>query len=126
MIFKKFSNADVSSAGPVKSSVARGIRGVALLCSGAVHASLPYRILYLAASRLPTTHVLAASLCDNYPYLAESGLIDVLLPKKETMTVAKWCDTQQVHPPGICMYRRPKLFHLAEHSSSSMRAAGYS
>jgi hypothetical protein len=28
MIFKKFSNADVSSAGPVKSSVARGIRGV--------------------------------------------------------------------------------------------------
>jgi hypothetical protein len=31
MIFRKFSNADVSSVGPVKSSVARSIRGTSPL-----------------------------------------------------------------------------------------------
>ena len=94
MIFKKFSNTDVSSAGPVKSSVARGIRGVCLLRSGAVQ-MLPHRLHLGAAcfaSHLPTPRISAASLCDSYPYLADSGLIDVLLPKKETMTVAKWYD----------------------------------
>lgn len=34
MIFKKFGNSDVSSIGPVKSSVARGIRGAQPLCKG--------------------------------------------------------------------------------------------
>ena len=102
MIFKKFSNTDVSSAGPVKSSVARGIRGVCLLRSGAVHPRphlhvmmLPHRLHLGAAcfaSHLPTPYVFAASVCDSYPYLADSGLIDLLLPKKETMTVAKWYD----------------------------------
>lgn len=32
----------------------------------------------------------AAALCESYPYLAESGLIDALIPKKETLHIAKW------------------------------------
>lgn len=33
----------------------------------------------------------AASLCELYPYLEETGLIDQLVPKKEAVTIAKWC-----------------------------------
>lgn len=45
---------------------------------------------------MPT--VLAASICESYPYLVQTGLIDFLLPKKETMQIAKWyADAGSLH-----------------------------
>jgi hypothetical protein len=32
----------------------------------------------------------AASIAEQYPYLAEHGIIDVLIPKKEAVYLAKW------------------------------------
>lgn len=42
--------------------------------------------------------VFAASICESYPYLVQTGLIDFLLPKKETMQIAKWyADAGSLH-----------------------------
>jgi hypothetical protein len=32
----------------------------------------------------------AASVAEQYPYLAEHGILDELIPKKEPLFVAKW------------------------------------
>lgn len=34
---------------------------------------------------------LAASICEQYPSLEETGVIDVLIPKKEPLYIGKWC-----------------------------------
>jgi hypothetical protein len=33
----------------------------------------------------------AANLCELYPFLEESGLIEFFVPKKGNLTIAKWC-----------------------------------
>ena len=38
-----------------------------------------------------TLHEFAAKVIDAYPWLESSGVIDVLLPKKEQICVGKWC-----------------------------------
>jgi hypothetical protein len=35
--------------------------------------------------------LIAAKVIDAYPWLESSGVIDVLLPKKEQICVGKWC-----------------------------------
>lgn len=32
----------------------------------------------------------AAKVIDSYPWLVESGVIDILLPKKEQIMIGKW------------------------------------
>lgn len=79
---------DFGNISQVKASVSRGIRcklrspclavygyGVSLLC-------YKLSLLYMFP---------AASICEQYPYLVETGVIDVLIPKKATVLVGKWC-----------------------------------
>ena len=56
---------------------------------------------YPSSFRL-TTIMCAASLCELYPYLEETGLIEHFVPKKGNMTVAKWC-AQLRHTLARCV-----------------------
>ena len=44
--------------------------------------------------------MVAGSLCTLYPYLEETGLIDAFIPKKGSLTIAKWC--ADASPPRPC------------------------
>jgi hypothetical protein len=33
----------------------------------------------------------AAQLCETYPFLEQSGLLEELVPKKGIVNIAKWC-----------------------------------
>lgn len=51
----------------------------------------------------------AASLCESYPYLADTGLIDVLIPKKEILHIAKWYGSSAL--PDLQNSGRSHLMH---------------
>lgn len=75
---------DIANISQVKSSVARGIR---CECTLAVRSWLQDRM-----SQTPAlSHLPAASICEEYPYLEETGVIELLIPKKESVFVGKWC-----------------------------------
>ena len=46
-------------------------------------------------------------MCELYPYLEDTGLIEHYVPKKGNMTIAKWCVLQafhgHVHKPPLAM-----------------------
>lgn len=98
MIFRKFSNADVSSIGPVKSSIVRAIRGAATVPLLAARWS----------DRAQASHPMpcAASLCEQYPYLEETGLIDDFVPKKGALNIAKWYVSRDDQTSSPCSNRK--------------------
>lgn len=82
MFFKNYSKEkSVSGVNQVKSSVARGIR-----CKFDDLPALPAS----GPLRRSDARVAPASICEQYPWLEKTGVIDVLLPKKEDIRVAKW------------------------------------
>lgn len=94
-LFKKFTKEDISNLSQVKSSVARGIRGACYVCVTAMPWQLngdgPLRLLPVRlSSSVSFLLCFAVQVCDQYPYLEETGAIDYLIPKKEPMFVGKW------------------------------------
>lgn len=105
-MFRKFSKDEVSAINQVKSSVVRGIRGekerestnTPSPSSPARRSSLPPRSTKKKPTKknLPSppenqqTKTQTASLASTYPWLEESGVLDVLIPKKDPpLSVAK-------------------------------------
>jgi hypothetical protein len=93
MAFKKFGKDEISGFTQVKASVARGIRCEcsALLVLGRFLQQLC--CFHPSPSSPPSPpcvcNCCAASVGEQYPYLADSGVLDVLFPKKEPVFVAK-------------------------------------
>jgi predicted RNA-binding protein (TIGR00451 family) len=91
-MFRKFSKDEVSGINQVKSSVVRGIRG-----ERERRQSRRRRPAATAADRAPAQNQptpqppqKTASLASTYPWLEESGVLDVLIPKKDPpLSVAK-------------------------------------
>ena len=48
----------------------------------------------------------AAKVLESYPWLEESGVIDVVLPKKEQIMIGKWCMLTLLMPSAY-----PKCVH---------------
>jgi hypothetical protein len=112
-MFKKFSKEDLSGYTQVKASVARGIRceqslrGARLSCCcpasqpappalHCVRCSLLHRQQLALSSHntcLPDPCHLcnppSASIGEQYPFLADTGVLDVLIPKKDPIYVGK-------------------------------------
>lgn len=82
-MFKKFGKEDISGFTQVKASVARGIRCEQQQCCW-TRCSWRRRRRCLTLPPAP-----AASIGEQYPFLADNGVLDVLLPKKEPLFVAK-------------------------------------
>eukprot|EP00983_Pelagomonas_calceolata_P036392 1133652-Pelagomonas_calceolata.AAC.3 len=95
---------EIGNISQVKSSVARGIKSTAARVHGApappglfnnvwpahqqqVSSGGKRRAANTAPSFFPL--LAAASICEQYPYLEETGVIDVLIPKKEPVYVGK-------------------------------------
>lgn len=115
MAFRKFGKEEISGFTQVKASVARGIRcgstggrgrsgcggcGRLQHCARPPHTQAPLRCPrgHRGMPRLPPTlrllppsrtHTHTASIAEQYPWLADSGVLDLLLPKKEPLFVAK-------------------------------------
>lgn len=95
-LFKKFGKEDISNLSQVKSSVARGIR-----CEWrcAVPYGEPCRLGWACADRAAepphatpclVAATATASICESYPFFEETEVIEVLIPKKESVYVGKW------------------------------------
>ena len=83
--------------------------------------------------------MVAGSLCTLYPYLEETGLIDAFIPKKSSLTIAKWCaaasrahavvTVRSVAPPqwvltdtDSAFLRRVDLLQCDQHQSLLVRS----
>jgi hypothetical protein len=56
-----------------------------------VIAGLLLRLVVCADKSCPDHAIIhTASICETYPLLEESGVIDVLIPKKEPLLLGKW------------------------------------
>lgn len=89
-MFKAFGKERVSGHTQLKASVQRSIRGTqhqylhacCIFCCSCVLPASP-------SSPPPTQCHAAAKICEQYPWLEESGVIDQILPKKVDLTLVK-------------------------------------
>lgn len=82
-LFRAFGKDKISGHSQLKSSAQRSIKGEQLC------ACRQPRQLASATHTPPLLACSAAAIVEQYPWLQESGVIDVLLPKKQDLTLIK-------------------------------------
>jgi malignant T-cell-amplified sequence len=113
-MFRKFSKDEVSAINQVKSSVVRGIRGETTTNDGRRSIVPPARSRPLSKNT-PSTKTNqnktknkkpnTASLATTYPWLEESGVLDVLIPKKDCpLSLAKVGYVQVALVQGVPLF----------------------
>ena len=85
-LFKSFGKDKVSGHSQLKASVQRGIRGAPPQPPAACRHAVAPHSLKLRHCCVPSS---AAKIIEDYPWLVETGVIDVILPKKQDLILVK-------------------------------------
>jgi hypothetical protein len=88
-LFKSFGKDKVSGHSQLKASVQRAIRGMSLPASlaGLIAQGAPACWLRYQDGSLGC--VAAARIAEDYPWLVETGVLEVILPKKQDLVLVK-------------------------------------
>lgn len=86
-LFKSFGKDKVSGHSQLKASVQRAIRGMSLPASlaGVIAQGVPACFV----QRWCLCCVAAARIAEDYPWLVETGVLEVILPKKQDLVLVK-------------------------------------
>ena len=88
-LFRIFGKDKVSGHSQLKASVQRAIRGALPAAAAAAAAASPSSVLELWQLTASCRCRPAGKIAEDYPYLVEHGLLDVILPKKQDLVLVK-------------------------------------